>query len=89
MSKLQQLVKKYGKVAIGVHLGIYAATLAGANLAFCFWLLAVLAFIAEKVTNGVFAGITGCYVAAERKINLEHYLVKYNLLKGRTHQCGT
>ncbi|CAL8469260.1 g8801 [Coccomyxa elongata] len=51
MSKLQELVKKYGKVAIGVHLGIYAATLAG------------------------------CYVAAERKLNLEHYLVKYNLLK--------
>ncbi len=30
MSKLQGLVKKYGKVAIAVHLGVYAATLAGA-----------------------------------------------------------
>lgn len=40
MSKLQELVKKYGKVAIGVHLGIYAATLAGANVAFQCCLLA-------------------------------------------------
>lgn len=31
MSKLQELVKKYGKVAIAVHLGVYAATLAGAD----------------------------------------------------------
>ncbi|CAK0784191.1 hypothetical protein CVIRNUC_007395 [Coccomyxa viridis] len=28
MSKLQELFKKYGKIGIGVHLSIYAATLA-------------------------------------------------------------
>ena len=32
MSKLQELFKKYGKIGIGVHLSIYAATLAGACL---------------------------------------------------------
>ena len=28
-NKLQELFKKYGKIGIGVHLSIYAATLAG------------------------------------------------------------
>ena len=32
MSRLQELFKKYGKVAVGVHLTVYAATLAGAAL---------------------------------------------------------
>jgi len=33
MSKLQELFKKYGKIGIGVHLSIYAATLAGCYFA--------------------------------------------------------
>lgn len=32
MSKLQELVKKYGKTAIAVHLAVYAATLGGVVL---------------------------------------------------------
>ncbi len=30
-SKVKELFKKYGKVAIGVHLSVYAATLTGAS----------------------------------------------------------
>lgn len=29
---------------------------------------------------------SGCYVAAERKFKVEHYLVKYGLLKGEKGQ---
>ena len=36
MSRLQDLFKKYGPIAIGVHLTIYAATLAGKHFSFTF-----------------------------------------------------
>jgi hypothetical protein len=34
MSRLQDLFKKYGAIAIGVHLTVYAATLAGKRPSF-------------------------------------------------------
>jgi len=52
-NKLQELFKKYGKIGIGVHLSIYAATLAGEpcpichpakleSFAFVLWLIMVV-----------------------------------------------
>ncbi len=59
-NKLQELFKKYGKIGIGVHLSIYAATLAGEpcpichpakleSFAFFLWLIMVVDVESEHV----------------------------------------
>ena len=77
--RIKEVFKKYGRVGVGVHLAIYAATISGSSKA-------CESSMESSQTEFAFMIAlldVGCYIAAERNTRLEEFLVRHGLLSSK------
>ena len=83
-ARYKELFRRYGKIALGVHLAVYASFFAGecGRHQLC---PASLPAVLERSSNlccPMLVHPAGCYVAVESKVDVQSLLQKYGLLPG-------
>lgn len=92
--KIKQLFRKYGKVALGVHLAVYATCFAGKTIDviappslsnFLYKLFDESLYNNINMFFFTLQMVPGCYVAIDQKVDVRSTLEKYGLLSAKRY----